>query len=123
MFDLYDLGMILRNLRTKKNWTQKRLAQELNVSETLISKYEANIAAPPLETMRSLAVIFNVSLDELFGTEPKGTMSLHGLSDEQIQILQELAEQFRNHKLSYTDADIKDRYAVIGRIAAELAKK
>lgn len=119
---MYDLGAILRDLRKKKNWTQKRVAKAINVSEPMVSKYEANLAAPSFETMRNYASIFNVSLDELFGVEPKGKMSLHGLSDEQIAILQELAEQFRNRKLSYSEADIKERYAVLGHIASELTK-
>lgn len=122
MFGLYDFGMILRELRTKKKWTQARLAKSLGVTATTISKYEANEVAPPFDKMRTIAVIFNVSLDELFGVEPKGKMSLHGLSDEQIAILQELAELFRNRKLTYTDTDIKERYAVLGHIASELNK-
>lgn len=119
---LYDLGAILRDLRKKKNWTQKRVAKAINVSEPMISKYEANLAAPSFEAMRSYASIFNVSLDELFGIQPKGTLSLHGLSDEQIKIMQELAELFRNRKLNYSDADIKERYAVLGHIVSELSK-
>ena len=119
---MYDFGMILRDLRTKKKWTQVRLAKSLGVTATTISKYEANEIAPPFDKIRTIAVIFNVSLDELFGVQPRGTLSLHGLSDEQIAILQELAELFRNRKLNYTDADIKERYAVLGHIASELTK-
>ena len=88
----------------------------------MVSKYEANLAAPSFETMRNYASVFDVSLDELFGIQPKGTLSLHGLSDEQIAILQELAELFRNRKFNYTDADMKERYAILGNISSELNK-
>ena len=112
---MFDLGMNLRNLRKKKKWTQKHLADMLHVSEASVCKYESNMTAPTIDTLRSYSALFNVSMDELLGMEHKGTLPLHGLTDEQADILRELRETFRG-------GSEMNAYEVIGRAAVEIAR-
>ena len=119
---MFDLGMNLRELRKSKNWTQKRLSELLNISEASISKYEGNIATPPIDTLRAYAVLFKISMDELLGNQSKGMLSLQGLTDSQIEVILKLADTFKNPAHSITN-DIPDTsYSVIGRIAMEIYK-
>ena len=112
---MFDLGMNLRNLRKKKKWTQKHLADMLHVSEASVCKYESNMTAPTIDTLRSYSALFNVSMDELLGMEHKGTLPLYGLTDEQAAILRELRETFRG-------GSEMNAYEVIGRAAVEIAR-
>ena len=112
---MFDLGITLRDLRRKKKWTQKRLADMLNLSEAAISKYECNISEPPIDTLRSYSALFNVSMDELLGMERGGTLSLYGLTDEQSEILKQLCEVFKG-------MGAESAFEVIGKAAVEVAK-
>ena len=84
-----------------------------------ISKYEGNLASPPIELLRSYATVFNISMDELLGVQPSGCLSLHGLSENQIELLTSLANVFKgtNH-----NSISQDTYSTIGKIAVELAR-
>lgn len=118
---MFDLGVNLRELRRSRKWTQKRLAEMLNVSEASISKYESNLAAPPIEILRGYAALFKVSMDELLGNQSKGVVSLQGLTDEQASVIQELADLFKQENINSENIPIR-AYAVLGKIAMEMQK-
>ena len=61
MHEPYDFGIILRDLRKSKGYTQKRLADMLGLSVTAVSKYEINQSSPPLETLRAISNILRLS--------------------------------------------------------------
>ena len=120
MIFMFDLGMNLKNLRKSKKWTQKRLSKLLNVSEASISKYEWNIATPPLDTLRAYAALFNVSMDEILDTQSQGTLSLNGLTENQINIIRELTEILKQETSGNTIPE--NTYSIIGKIAVEICK-
>ncbi len=117
---MFDLGANLKSLRKSKGWTQKRLAELLDVSEASISKYESNIASPPIETLRAYAQLFKISLDELLGNQGSAQMSLHGLTDAQIGVLQQLADTFRHSSMHTAELSQTEPYSIIGRIAEQI---
>ena len=117
---MFDLGANLKSLRKSKGWTQKRLSELLDISEASISKYESNIASPPIEILRAYAQLFKVSLDELLGNQLSAQLSLGGLTDPQINVLQQLADAFRKSSLSSAELSQTDPYNVIGKIAEQL---
>lgn len=57
----------LQKLRTDKNLTQEELAEKLYVSRTAISKWESGRGYPSIESLKAIAVFFNVTIDELIG--------------------------------------------------------
>ena len=73
--------------------------------------------------MRSIAAIFNVSLDFLYGNEPAGVLPLYGLSDEQTAILRDLAAIFRNHGAPAAKKAMEQQFEILGRIAANFTRK
>lgn len=62
------LGKKLSNYRKNLGWTQQQLGDHLNLSPQAISKWENNLAEPDLTTLKSLASLYNVSVDELLDT-------------------------------------------------------
>ncbi len=119
---MYDFGNTLKELRKSKKLTQKRLGDKLGVSEAMISKYESNLAFPQFETLRALSVTLNVSLDELCGVQPKGTVSLHGLTEEQINSINNLINSFKYDKALSRKSLSPEQCMVIGQIIAEFLK-
>lgn len=119
---MYDFGIVLRELRKKKKLTQEKLAEKLDVTAGTISKYESNQVYPPFETMRSLAVILDVSMDELCGTSQNDVISTCGLSDEQVRIVKCLVDSFRNQNTIYPKKINDEQCLLLGRIVTEFIK-
>lgn len=67
--DIMNIGTKILEYRKKVGLSQEELGFELNVSRQSVSLWETNQAQPTIENLKSLAIIFNVSLDELLGIE------------------------------------------------------
>lgn len=61
------IGIQIKELRKKKDMTQEKLAEYLNVSFQAISKWETGVASPDVSMIVPLARLLGVSTDELFG--------------------------------------------------------
>jgi CYTH domain-containing protein/predicted ATPase len=61
----YEFGNYLYKLRKKNNLTQRFVAYELGISDKALSKWEGGKSKPDLDKLKSLAIIYNVSLNEL----------------------------------------------------------
>jgi len=117
-----DFGTTLKDLRTKKGITQIQLADMIYVSHSTISKYESNSVSPTLEAVQAIARVFNVSMDYLMGMEKAINISTVKLTPEQIQIMRDLAEAFRNKPTAYPKKINAEQQRLIGRIAIEFEK-
>jgi len=62
-------GENLTRLRKERGIRQTALAEELGVTQQMISGYEKGIATPTLELLIQIADFFEISLDELVGRE------------------------------------------------------
>ena len=118
----FDFGLLLQRLRKERGLTQEQLADMINKESSIISKYEKNLQSPTFDTVRSFAAIFNVSMDYLSGMEKSINISTVKLSEEQIQIMRELAEAFRDKQTAYPKKLSSEQYQLIGRIAVEFSK-
>lgn len=63
------LGTELRHLRKLRGVSQKELAEVLKVTPGAISRWENNTANPSHDCLLNLAKYFNVSLDDLIGSD------------------------------------------------------
>lgn len=63
------LNKNIEDLRKKHNLTQEFLAEKLNVTRQTISNWEQGITYPNPEQLLTLSKIFNISVDELLGSE------------------------------------------------------
>ena len=62
-----QIGKRLAELRKRCGYTQKQLAEELNLSQQVISNIERNTTAPDVDFLRDTADLYKISLDELIG--------------------------------------------------------
>lgn len=61
------IGLRIKELRKKKDLTQEKLAEYLNVSFQAVSKWETGASSPDLSMIVPLARLLGVSTDALFG--------------------------------------------------------
>ena len=59
----------LQELRKRKNLTQEELAEVLYVSRTAVSKWESGRGYPNIESLKALAKVYSVTVDELLSGE------------------------------------------------------
>ncbi len=59
------LATNLTNLRLEKGWTQSELAEKLNYTDKSISKWEHGETTPPIDVLKELSSLYDVSLDFL----------------------------------------------------------
>ena len=59
----------LQELRKQKGLTQEELAEKLYVSRTAISKWESGRGYPNIESLKAIAKLFSVTVDELLSTD------------------------------------------------------
>ena len=62
-------GKKLKKLRTEARFTQDELAEKLFVSRTAISKWESGRGYPNIESLKTIAKFFGVTVDELLSTD------------------------------------------------------
>lgn len=86
--------------------TQEQLAKKINLSKANVSKYEADLVEPNLETLTMISLLFDVSMNYLLGVPDKATPEEQPLSEKQSQLLKladELNEEERVKLLEYAE--------------------
>ena len=79
------IGSRILEMRQKMNWSQARLAKELNVSVKTIKNWENESSDPSVKNIIQLTKIFSISSDYLLGIDNHCTIYLDSLShDDQL---------------------------------------
>ncbi|MBQ8749380.1 MAG: helix-turn-helix transcriptional regulator [Clostridia bacterium] len=65
------LGEKLRKLRKENGYSQQEVADILNITRDIITKYENNRCEPNVELIKKFSIFFNVSADELLEIDTK----------------------------------------------------
>ena len=80
-----ELNEKLRELRKQKGLTQEELAELLFVSRTAVSKWESGRGYPNIDSLKAIAKLFGVTIDDLLS------------GDELLTIAEEDARQKEKH--------------------------
>ena len=64
-----NFGEKIQKLRNENKWTQEELAEKLYVSRTAVSKWESGKGYPNIDSLKEIAKIFNITIDELLSGE------------------------------------------------------
>ena len=63
------LGLKIKELRERNNFTQLKLAELINMESSNLSKIERGIQMPKEETLEEIVKVLNIDLKELFDFE------------------------------------------------------
>ena len=66
-----EVGSRIAELRKSKGWTQKQLAERLNVTDKAVSRWERGLNFPDLTTVEPLSALLEVSPSVLLGLAEK----------------------------------------------------
>lgn len=77
----------IKALREQQNITQSDLAKQLGITRSSVNAWEMGISVPSTQYIVELAHIFNVSTDYLLGVNTTSTVSVAGLSDKDIELI------------------------------------
>ena len=75
----------LQKLRKQKGFTQEELSEKLFVSRTAVSKWESGRGYPGIDSLKEIAKLFGVTIDELIS------------SDELLSVAEEDTKQKESH--------------------------
>ena len=70
--NMYKFGNYICKLREEKNLTQAELADQLDVSDKSISKWENGQAFPRIETLEKLAFALDTTVEDIFSASKDG---------------------------------------------------
>ena len=69
-----EIGAKIRQLRQVRGMTQEELEKEMGVSPQAVSKWESGTTMPDIQLLPELAVMFGISIDELFSMTDESRM-------------------------------------------------
>lgn len=74
-------GEKLKSLRKERNITQAELAKIFNVSKMTISAWESNKQEPNINNIIKIAILFDISTDELLGIEDESGRKIFNIQN------------------------------------------
>ena len=94
-----ELPIKLKQLRMLHNYSQKDVANKLDISPSVVSAYETGERTPSTEILLALSYLYKCSTDYLLGKTketPVIVLDTNGLNQEQIQVLQALIQVMKH---------------------------
>ena len=89
----------IKELRKKKGLTQEELATGLNVVRQTVSKWEKGLSVPDADTLKSIAEILGVSVEQLLETDTEQTGNQNDIASQLSKIYERINIQNRKSVL------------------------
>lgn len=101
--DTQKIGKFLKELRKQNNMTQEQLGEKIGVTNKTISKWENGNYMPPIEKLKILSDIYQVSINEILSGEKLNQENYKGAAEENITLtlekIQTEEKRFENNML------------------------
>jgi len=88
----------IKSLRENQNKTQSELAKQLGITRSSVNAWEMGISVPSTQYVVELAHIFKVSTDFLLGVDTTSSISVAGLSEKDVEIINTLILHLKNRE-------------------------
>ena len=88
----------IRTLRERTGYSQTELAKRLSVTRSSVNAWESGLSAPTAINIIELAKLFHVSADFILEQEQTQQIDLSELTEQEIRIIYELLDYFRQAK-------------------------
>ena len=91
--DQVKIGKFIKTVRKEKSYTQREVAEKLNISEKTVSKWETGNGLPEVGLMLPLCDLLGIGVNELLSGERLDEKQYHQRAEETIMdLLKERAE-------------------------------
>ena len=97
-----NLGMLLKNARENKDYTQKKVMELTGINSKSLSGYENDIAEPDLQTLADLARLYEISFDELLNIKSSDSCILTKSEKQLILQYKKLSPELQKKWLDAT---------------------
>lgn len=88
----------IKKLREQNGYTQTDLAKHLGITRSSVNAWEMGISVPSTQYIVELAQFFKVSTDFLLGVNGTATLSVAGLDDDDIELIQSIINHLNKLK-------------------------
>lgn len=92
-------GKFISQIRKEKGLTQRQLADELNISDKTISKWECDKGLPEVSLMIPLCTILGINVNELLSGKRLSEIDYKQKAEENMLLLLEEKEQKRRNSI------------------------
>jgi transcriptional regulator with XRE-family HTH domain len=96
--DQVKIGSFLKELRKERNLTQEDLAEQLNVSSRIISRWETGSNMPDIGMLVEIADFYDVSIPEIINGERKSENMNHETRDTAVSMAEYSRNEVKNGK-------------------------
>ena len=92
----------IKTLRQERGITQAELARDLGITRAGVNAWEMGLSVPSTQYLAELARYFRVSTDFLLGLDNSATVSVAGLTQEDIRLVRRLIDHLiEKNKTAY----------------------
>lgn len=98
--DKEKTGQLITELRKEKGFTQKELADILNVTDKAVSKWERGLSFPDISMLEPLSEVLDISIMEILAGERQ---------DEKKTLSREEALKLINDSVELSDEEIRHK--------------
>ena len=85
----------IKALREAENMTQAALAKKLGITRSSVNAWEMGISVPSTQYIVELSALFKISTDYLLDIKESASLSLEGLTEDDVQVVFAVANQLR----------------------------
>ncbi|GIO24764.1 helix-turn-helix domain-containing protein [Oceanobacillus sp. J11TS1] len=89
-----DTGQRIVQLRLNKNWTQKELANFVNINVSVMNRIESGDRPIKGDELSAIATVFDVTTDYLLGRKEQQTPPKSEQKDHIIEIMKKIQKKF-----------------------------
>ena len=86
----------IKALREELGYTQSELSKLLGITRSSVNAWELGISVPSTQYIVELAQIFKVSTDYLLGVDHTATVSVAGLTEQDIHLVHSIINHLKN---------------------------
>lgn len=94
----YMIADRIKMLRTTEKMSQSELAKKIGITRSSVNAWEQGFSTPSTAYLVELSNIFHVTTDYLLGLNQNASLDISGLDTEQVRILNDLVQHFRNER-------------------------
>lgn len=91
--DTQKIGKFLKELRKEHNMTQEQLGERIGVTNKTVSRWETGNYMPPIESLKLLSDIYQISINEMLAGEQLNDVDYKEVAEDNISVALEQVEE------------------------------